>query len=161
MSLVKWVFIGLLALPVAEIVIFIAMAAVIGWLGAAALLVVTSLLGLVLLRRTGRSDLDRLRAAVTAHGLRGLHLETPGAATILGGILLVLPGFMTDILGAALFLPTFRRWASAKLAVAARRHRDARRGDHVIDLDPDEWRQIPDDRRARRRRSKSGAKRSA
>ena len=158
MSLVKWVFIGLVALPAVEIAAFILVAALIGWLGAAALLVATSVVGLASLRRTGRSDLDRLRAAVTAHGLRGLHLETPGAATMLGGILLILPGFMTDVLGAALFLPAFRRWTSTRLMVAARRRREARRG--VIDLDPAEWHQITDDRRRRRRKSKSSAKKS-
>jgi UPF0716 protein FxsA len=157
MSLVKWVFIGVLALPAVEIAAFILMAALIGWLGAATLFVATSMLGLELLRRAGRNDLNRLSAAVSAHGLRGLHLETPGAAAMVGGILLVLPGFITDILGAALLLPAFRRWASAGLARAARRRRAARRG--IIDLDPGEWSQIPDDQ-PRARRPKSRAKRS-
>jgi len=161
MSLVKWVFIGLLALPAGEIATFILTAALIGWLGAAVLFVATSLAGLVLLRRSGRGDFDRLRAAVTTHGLRGVHLESPGAAALLGGILLVLPGFITDVLGTALLLPAFRRWLSKRLAAAARRRQDARRGDRVIDLAPDEWRHISDERRDRRGKSKARSKHRA
>ncbi len=157
MSLVKWIFIGLLVLPAAELFAFAMVAAVIGWLWAAGLFVATSVLGVLLLRKSGRADLDRFRAAFAARGIRAVHLETPGVATTLGGILLIFPGFITDLLGAALFVPAVRRWAGAKLATLARRPRRGRQDDRVIDLAPGEWHQIPDRRRARRRKSQSGA----
>jgi UPF0716 family protein affecting phage T7 exclusion len=157
MSLVKWSFIGLLVLPAAEVAAFLLVAALIGWLAATTLFVATSIIGFILLRRSGRGDLDRLRAAFAQDGIQALHLETPGAAPMLGGILLIFPGFITDILGAALFLPPLRRWAVGRLARAARERRRARRDDHVIDLAPDEWHQIPD-RRGRPKASNTAAK---
>jgi UPF0716 protein FxsA len=157
MSLVKWAFIGLLVLPAAEVIIFIVVAALIGWLPAAALFVGTSVAGVMLLKRSGRGDLDRFRAAFARDGVRAVHLESPGLAAIVGGILLVLPGFLTDVLGVALFVPALRRWASARLASAARQRRRDSRDDHIIDLEPGEWRQIPDQTRGRRRKSDGGS----
>ena len=155
MSLVKWTFIGLIALPAAELLAFVMVASLIGWLRTAALFIATSVVGVLLLRKSGRADLARFRAAFAQRGLRAVHLETPGVATMLGGILLTFPGFITDAVGAALFVPLVRRWAAAKLAtVAGSRGRHARRDDRVIDLEPDQWHQIPDQRRGRRRKSK-------
>jgi len=157
MSLVKWTLIGLLVLPAAELFAFFLVAALIGWLWAAGLFIATSILGALLLRRFGRADLDRLRTAFARDGIRALHLETPGMATMLGGILLIFPGFITDLLGAALLLPTVRRWAAAKLATFARGSRRTPRDVRVIELEPGEWHQIPDRGRRRRRKSKRGA----
>ena len=155
MSLVKWGFILLLGLPAAEIAAFLLIAALIGWVAAAVLLVATSLVGVMLLRRSGR-ELARFRAAFAADGLRALHLETPGAAALAGGILLVFPGFITDILGAGLLVPPLRRWAGARLAKARGNRR--RRDDRVIDLAPGEWHDIP--KRGPRRKSKARSSRS-
>ena len=157
MSLVKWTLIGLLVLPAAELFAFFLVAALIGWLWAAGLFIATSIVGALLLRRFGRADLDRLRTAFARDGIRALHLETPGMATMLGGILLIFPGFITDLLGAALLLPTVRRWAAAKLATFARSSRRTPRDDRVLELEPGEWHQIPDRGRRRRRKSKRGA----
>lgn len=157
MSLVKWTLIGLLVLPAAELFAFLLMAALIGWLWAAGLFIATSIVGVLLLRRFGRADLDRLRTAFARDGIRALHLETPGMATMLGGILLIFPGFITDLLGAALLLPAVRRWAAAKFATFARSSRRTPRDDGVIELEPGEWHQIPDRGRRQRRKSKRGA----
>jgi UPF0716 protein FxsA len=159
MSLVKWTFIGLLALPAAEILTFILVAALIGWLWAAIFFIGTSVAGVALLRRSGRADLDRLRTAFARDGISGLHLETPGAATMLGGILLTFPGFITDLMGAALFVPWVRRWATTKLATLARSRRRGAPDDHIIDLEPGEWHQIPDQKRRRTGKPKDGLKR--
>ena len=99
MSLVKWTFIGLIALPAAELLAFVMVASLIGWLRTAALFIATSVVGVLVLRKSGRADLARFRAAFAQQGLRAVHLETPGVATMLGGILLTFPGFITDILG--------------------------------------------------------------
>jgi UPF0716 protein FxsA len=158
MSLVKWAFIGLLALPAAELASFLLVAALIGWLRTAVLFVATSVVGVLLLRRSGRSNLERLRTAFAQDGIRAVHLETPGVAAMLGGILLVFPGFITDALGAALLVPPLRRWLAGALARSAetrrRRQRDAER---IIDLEPSEWQQLPDESRGRRHQSKRAA----
>jgi len=155
MSLVKWTFIGLIALPAAELLAFVMVASLIGWLRTAALFIATSVVGVLLLRKSGRADLARFRAAFAQQGLRAVHLETPGFATMLGGILLTFPGFITDAVGAALFVPLVRGWVAGKLATLARgRGRHGRSDDRVIDLEPDQWHQISDQRRGRRRKSK-------
>jgi len=159
MSLVKWSFIGLLVLPAAELVAFVLVADQIGWLRAAVLFVGTSVLGVMLLRRSGRDNLNQLRTAFAREGLRAVHLETPGAAAMLGGILLVFPGFITDIVGAALFVPTARRWLAGGLArLASRSRATSPHDDRTIDLDPTDWHRIPD--RPRRRRKSEAEPRS-
>jgi UPF0716 protein FxsA len=150
MSLVRWAFIGLLLLPAAELLAFVLVATLIGWLPAVALLIATSLLGVALLKRSARADFERLRGAFARDGLRAMHLDTPGAATLLGGILLLFPGFITDLVGAGLLVPWLRRWATSKLTRAPA----ARQRDEVIDLEPGEWRRLPE----RRGRRKSGAR---
>jgi UPF0716 family protein affecting phage T7 exclusion len=141
MPLVKWGFIGLLLLPVAEMAAFVAIALAIGWIPAVCLFLATTILGLLILRRSGRSDLDRFRDALRREGLRAIHLESPGLGPMLAGILLVFPGFISDVMGALLLIPAVRR----KIRVHFARARDARRRRRepsVIDLDPNEWRQI-------------------
>jgi UPF0716 protein FxsA len=143
MSLVKWGLIGLFLLPVAEIAVFVAVALAIGWLWAACLFLATTILGLLILRRSGRSDIDRFRDAFRRDGIRAIHLESPGLGPMLGGILLVFPGFITDALGALLLIPAIRR----KLRGLIARARDARqrqREPSIVDLTPKEWHQVSD-----------------
>lgn len=143
MSLVKWGFIGLFLLPVAEMAVFIAVAISIGWFWAVCLFLATTVLGLLILRRSGRSDIDRFRDAFRRDGIRAIHLESPGLGPVLGGILLVFPGFITDVLGALLLVPVVRR----KLRRLIARSREARRRQRepsVIDLTPKEWHQVSD-----------------
>jgi UPF0716 protein FxsA len=141
MSLVKWAFIGVLLLPAAEFVGFALVALAIGWLWAALLFLGTTAIGLLVLRRAGRRDFDRFRSTLGAQGFKAINLETPGLATMIGGILLVLPGFITDAAGALLILPLTRRFIGAALARRVKKQRAASQPD-VIDLAPDEWHQI-------------------
>jgi UPF0716 protein FxsA len=143
MSLVKWAFVGVILLPVAETAVFIAVVLAIGWPWAAILFVATSVVGMLVLRRIGRADFNRLRQAVATGGIRAIHLDSPGLATLAGGILLVLPGFITDVLGALLFVPPVRRWASAAIGRALRKRRAAR-DPSVVDLTPEEWHHVSD-----------------
>jgi UPF0716 protein FxsA len=141
MSLVKWAFIGVLLLPAAEFVAFALVALAIGWLWAALLFLGTTAIGLLVLRRAGRRDFDRFRSTLGAQGIKSINLETPGLATMMGGILLVLPGFITDVAGALLLLPLTRRFIRAAIARAVKKQRATSQPD-VIDLAPDEWHQI-------------------
>jgi UPF0716 protein FxsA len=141
MSLVKWAFIAVLLLPVAEVATFVLIALLIGWFWAVCLLLATTALGILALRRSGRHDIDRFRAAFAQDGIRAIHLESPGFGPMLGGILLVFPGFITDVLGAMLLVPAFRRYFSR----AIRRANDARRRQRdpsLVDLTPKEWHQV-------------------
>ena len=160
MSLLKWTIIGLLVLPAAEVLAFQLVAALIGWLWAAALFVATSVAGVLLLRQSGRADIERVRDAFAHDGIRAMRLETPGMGPVLGGILLVFPGFITDILGAALYLPALRRWVAGKLATRPPRARRRGRDGGIIDLEPGEWRRLPDQRRRRRKPKDAGERRT-
>jgi UPF0716 protein FxsA len=141
MSLVKWGFIALFLLPIAELAVFVALALTIGWLWAICLFIATSALGLILLQRSGRSNIDRFREAFRREGFSAIHLESPGLGPVLGGILLVFPGFITDVAGALLLVPGIRRKLRALIA-HAREVRQQRRGPEVVDLTPKEWRQV-------------------
>ena len=149
MSLVKWAFIGLLVLPAAEIVAFVVVAALIGWLRTAALFIATSVVGVLLLRRSGRADLDALpRRLRPDRASRAVHLETPGFATMLGGILLIFPGFITDSWAPRCSCRSFAGGRRGKLATLRPRpgaSRPTRRSASSTSK-PDEWHQIPDQR---------------
>ncbi len=153
MSLVKWALLGVVALPAAEAVTFLIVAAYVGWLWAGIAFVSTSVLGVMLLRHSGRRDFARFIDALRSSGWSALHLDAPGAANMLAALLLTIPGFITDALGAALLVPAFRRWAVAALATSLKARRTRRHGlPEIIDLEPGEWRHISD-RKPRRRHS--------
>jgi UPF0716 protein FxsA len=164
MLIVKWVVIGLLLLPLAELFAFMLVGSLIGWVSATAALVGTSIVGALLLRHTGARELDRLRRALREGGIPALHLDYPPVAKLVGAILLALPGFISGVVGAALFLPPLRtRAASAFLkartakAMTAPRQRGDRH-DPIIDLKPDEWRRITDRGPGSKKRGRPKAK---
>jgi UPF0716 protein FxsA len=163
MSLVKWIFGGLLLLPAAEIAVFVLFAMLIGWLWTILLFLATSAVGIWLLRRSGRDNLARFAAALQQDGIRAIHLESPGFASVLGGILLVFPGFITDAGGALLFVPPLRRWAAARLGRKFRARKRGRAGKAVVELSPAEWHQISEtaieDAASPKRRRRVGRKR--
>lgn len=141
MSLMKWAFIGLLLLPVVELAAFVLVALTIGWMAAAVLFVATSVIGIVVLKRSGRAHLSRLREAVANGGVAAVRVDSPSLGVMVGGILLVFPGFVTDLVGALLFIPQLRRWASARIGRALKAS-PTRRNASAIDLAPEEWRQV-------------------
>jgi UPF0716 protein FxsA len=109
----------LIGVPVVEVLAFIEVARVIGWLAAVVLLLATSLLGVRLARIEGRRAIARVSRAVSERRAPGA-AAIEGALGFLGAALLVVPGFVTDALGALLLLaPTrrlVRRWISAHYA---------------------------------------------
>jgi UPF0716 protein FxsA len=134
---------GLLALPVAELAAFVLVALTIGWLPTIALFFATSLIGVMVLKRSG-ANLDRFRSDLASQGAGAIHLDSPSLAVMLAGILLVFPGFITDVAGALLLLPWVRRAAGAALGRVFRQNQPEPRDRSVIDLEPDQWHQVPD-----------------
>jgi UPF0716 protein FxsA len=141
--MVKWIFIGLTALPVAEIGVFILVGSSIGFAWAFLLLVATSVAGLVALRMAGQGRFALFRSVATNDGVAGVEarLEANPHAflVIIAGILLVLPGFITGAIGALLLLPPIRNWCGRRFGAAGRRS-----GEAVIDLSESEWRHVPE-----------------
>lgn len=149
MSLVKWAIFGLLMLPFVEIAVFVAVALQLGFLAALALMILTSLAGMAVIRNAGAGDVARVRTAFGERTISRVELDGRGFLTVLGGFLLVLPGFVTDVLGALLLLllllPTQNFIRAALRRALARAERDTSRPG-VVDLAPDQWRRVPEER---------------
>ena len=142
---------GLLALPIIEIAIFIKVGQTIGLLPTLALVIGAAILGGLLLRQQGLSVLTRLRSNVSAGQLPGRSIAD---AMMIGlaALLLVLPGFLSDVVALALLLPPVRGWIYAALArrvtvvetsASYRSYSgqpDPRLGKGTIDLDDDDYR---------------------
>jgi UPF0716 protein FxsA len=140
MNVVKWLLVGLLALPALELFGFLLIATFIGWLWAGVLLIAGSLVGIRLLRKFGGQDLARMRAGLADEGLRAIRLHDPAVARMAGALLLAVPGFITDAIGAALFVPALRKRMAAALLAGVRK-RSVRTQDKTLDLAPSEWRE--------------------
>jgi len=137
LSWAKRLLLGILVLPIAEIVVFVAVAAQIGLVDAALVQLVCSLLGVAVIRSAGRVPLDRLRSQFAEGVIRTAQFDGADLVRAAAGVLLLVPGFLTDALGALLLVPALRGWLGTAVLRAAS-STDARR-DRVIDLEPGEW----------------------
>lgn len=142
MNVAVWLLTALLALPMAEIVVFVLVAIWIGFAWAALVVLGTSLAGALILRLSGGSHVARLRTALGSQRIAALEADGPGTMTLLAGILLLIPGFITDVIGALLLIPPLRRGLGALILRAFNGPGRPREG--VIDLEPQEWRQVPE-----------------
>jgi UPF0716 protein FxsA len=140
--MVKWIITAILLFPLAEIVVFVGVAALIGLPLALALMLLTTLAGIIVLRRAGRHRIAHFRVAVTEAGITGIQTHIAGFLTVLAGLLLFLPGFLTDLIGVALLIGPVRRGLGRAFRAWIARKAPADRS--VVDLAPGEWRQVPD-----------------
>jgi UPF0716 protein FxsA len=144
MNVAKWLLLAVLALPLAELAVFIAVTASIGFAWAFLLVLATSLAGLLVLRHAGSNHIARIRVAMN-QGLgegnfTALQADSRGGLILLAGILLLIPGFITDVAGVLLLVGPLRRG----LVALFRRGQPEERGDGVVDLPPEQWRRVPD-----------------
>ena len=143
MTILKWLLLSLLLLPVMELAAFIAVAVAIG-LGSALLLIVAgSFCGLMLLRHGGGSHIGRIRAAVNGRSFTALEADGRGGLVILSGVLLLIPGFITDAVAVVLLLRP--AYLAAAEALGLRQPAPPQRSpDGVLDLQPEDWHRVPD-----------------
>lgn len=146
MSLVKWAIFGLLMLPFLEIAVFVAVALKLGVLAALGFTLLTSLAGMAVIRHAGRHEVERVRTAFGQRTVKRVELDAQGFLTALAGVLLVVPGFITDAIGALLLLPLTRRLLGAALRRAVARAEGASGEPGVVDLPPDQWQRVPEER---------------
>ena len=99
--------VALLVVPVVELYVLIQVGQAIGALPTVALLVVVSVLGAALLRREGARSWRAFRDA-TAGGRVPAREVADGALVLLAGALLLTPGFATDVVGLLLLVPPVR-----------------------------------------------------
>ncbi|MCC5972825.1 MAG: FxsA family protein [Rubellimicrobium sp.] len=143
-----WAFALVLAVPVVEIALFIVVGGAIGILQTLALVFLSALLGIFLLRGQGGQAAAMMRQGVTQPDDPAEHV-VHGAMIFLAAMLLVIPGFLTDAFGLVLLLPQVRRRTFAGLRNRARMQgmvfeatvhetRNDRPGDRVIDAEFEE-----------------------
>lgn len=129
----------------AELAAFAFVVHLVGFIGAIALCIATSLAGFATLRRIGLSAAGRLRQmmALGSQGKSIFSKETliDGTLSSLGAFLLILPGFVSDLVGLALAAPSFRLWAASRLKARAKGElgRHSRAEPLLIELAPREW----------------------
>nr|WP_269751224.1 FxsA family protein [Acuticoccus mangrovi] len=99
----------MVAVPIAEIAVFLMVGAAIGVLPTIALVIITAIIGAYLLKQQGTSAFARLQ-----DDLRNKRMPAAAighAITVaIAGCLLLTPGFITDTLGFLLFIPAVRAW---------------------------------------------------
>ena len=108
-----------LAVPAAEIYLFIEIGGRIGAWPTIAIIFGTALLGGAILRYQGRQMIMRAREQVAKRGLPVAEIAD-GAILVLAALLLLTPGFITDALGALLLVPFLRRLVLGALLLALR-----------------------------------------
>src|SRR5262249_44930501 len=95
-NVAKWALLTLLALPVLELAVFIAVAAASGFGWALRLVLARSAAGLLILRYAGRGE-ARMRVALGQGSFTSWQAGGSGGSILIAGILLLIPGFITDI----------------------------------------------------------------
>jgi UPF0716 protein FxsA len=139
MNVAKWLLLAVLALPVMELTVFIAVAASIGFGWAFLLVLATSLAGALVLRHAGGNHIARMRVAMAQGSFTSLQADSSDGLILLAGILLLIPGFITDFIGLLLLIAPLRQAIGGLFG-----QESPPRADGVVDLPPDEWRRVPD-----------------
>ncbi len=145
MNVAKWLLLTILMLPVAELVVFVAVAASIGFGWAFLLVLGTSLTGALLLRHAGGNHIARVRVAMneglSRTSFSALQADGAGVATLFAGFLLLIPGFITDVLAVLVLIGPLRRALTGAFGGGPP---PPRRADGVVDLEPEQWQRVPE-----------------
>ena len=104
-----------IAIPIAEIAVFIQAGERFGLWPTLGLIILTALLGATLLRFQGLRTLHRVQESLS-HGQMPIGEVFNGLCLLIAGALLLTPGFLTDGFGFALFVPGIRQAIGSGLA---------------------------------------------
>ena len=97
------IFLIFIIIPILEITIFITVGSNIGVLNTIAIILITALIGIFLVRRRGLSLLFNARQNMS-EGMMPTEEIKGGIFLLISGLLLITPGFFTDSIGFAVFL---------------------------------------------------------
>ncbi|MEM0899376.1 MAG: FxsA family protein [Pseudomonadota bacterium] len=142
---------ALLAIPIAEIAMFILLGGAIGLWPTLAMIFVTAIIGSILLRVQGFGILNRIQSDLSQNRVPAREM-VHGVMIMIAGVLLLTPGFITDTLGFLLFVPPLRDagWAFLRSRIkvvgpggtTGGFHREPQDG--TINLDPEDYTAEPD-----------------
>ncbi|RME98492.1 MAG: FxsA family protein [Alphaproteobacteria bacterium] len=108
-----------ICVPLAEIALFIQVGQIIGLMPTIALVILTAVIGVALLKRQGMTALARAQEAVD-RGELPVDSVVDGVCLLIAGAFLLTPGLITDTAGFLLLIPAFRRslarWLFRKLS---------------------------------------------
>ena len=97
------IFLVFIIIPILEITIFITVGSNIGVLNTIAIILITALVGIFLVRRRGLSLLLNARQNMS-EGMMPTEEIKGGIFLLISGLLLITPGFFTDCVGFSVFL---------------------------------------------------------
>jgi UPF0716 protein FxsA len=102
-----------IVVPLLELYILIKIGGALGAFQTVALVVLTALLGVVLVRFEGLKTLQQIRQSLS-QGIVPAEEMVDGVLIFIGGILLITPGVLTDLFALVLLIPytrtIFKRW---------------------------------------------------
>lgn len=145
----------LLLLPLAEIAGFVLVGKAIGLWLTLALVMLSFITGVALLKRQGIGILRRMSEQGQSGVLPGRELLRP-AMFVIASLLLIIPGFITDIIAILIFIPAVRdlawKYVSRRFVVvgaansyqASARPTDREGHSTVVDLDATDFHREPD-----------------
>tara|TARA_B100000965_G_C19274514_1_gene618790 strand:- start:298 stop:657 length:360 start_codon:yes stop_codon:yes gene_type:complete len=100
-------------IPIIEIAIFISIGSNIGVLNTIAIILITALIGIFLVRRKGMSLLFNAQRNIM-QGIMPSEEIKGGIFLLVSGLLLITPGFFTDCIGFAMFLKPVQNFVAQK-----------------------------------------------
>lgn len=109
----RFLFLMFIIIPVLEMWLLITIGQVIGALPTIALVLLTAVIGVNLLRAQGLSTLTRAQERMASGAIPAQEMAE-GMALAVGGALLLTPGFVTDAFGFACLIPFTRKWLASK-----------------------------------------------
>ena len=105
--MMKWVLAAVIFVPAIEIFGFSFVAERVGGMNTLLLTLLTSAIGVAMMRFEGRKAMEDARQRMNAGMVPGSTMAD-GLCIFFGGLLLILPGFVTDIIGFTLVFPLTR-----------------------------------------------------
>jgi len=149
MRLSSWVILGLVTWLAAELLALGFVISVAGVAGAVLLGLLTSVVGVNLLRRRGFEAVRHLQRTVSgqARPVEGTPEQAvaDGLLAAFGAVLLILPGFLSDLVGLGLAAPAFRQWLLSRFGIKPGGlifSRGPRRSGEILDLAEADWHRV-------------------
>ena len=109
MSLFQRLLLAFIIIPILEIYLFIKVGSIIGDLTTVALIILTAIIGVRLLRSQGIATLQKVQTSIQ-QGEMPTEALLEGIFIIVGGALLLTPGFFTDAVGFICLIPILRQY---------------------------------------------------
>ena len=107
------IFLIFIFVPIFEIIIFITIGSNIGIINTIAIILITALLGIFLVRKKGMNLLYNAQKNLSS-GVMPTEEIKGGIFLLISGLLLITPGFITDLIGFGMFLKPIQSFITIK-----------------------------------------------